>query len=123
MRYLIIFMVMVINCSFKRIEGTFHPKRFFPFSDLEVIKPEYLDVLADQITLISLVLLIALEVKEREMWLVFGLFVGRLIDYLLEGGYGWFHLYGKVISFDSLLFVIMGIILTKKLWETLKSGY
>ena len=134
-RVAIIGLAFLIWAGLSKIQGNgFVERHLFPFSDLTMIWPYYLSVLAIHLgfvcyawTLYSQETVLANLEKTSSFWdmarpqevkLAAVLVSGRLVDFVLECNHGWFGIGDYPISYDTFAFVLFGLVSLKTiLWK------
>jgi len=126
LRLIIIFLAILVKASFSKISGDgFIEYQLFPFSDLKMIWPIYLWHITFYFSFAALAWELFLqEVKYKFEIKVFALLMtGELLDFILRCNQSFFHVFGYAFSYDSFMFLVFGIILTKRLWKTSRLVY
>lgn len=115
-RLWIIFLASLIFSAFSKIQGQgFIPYDLFLFSNLKLIYPEYAwNICINIVPIAYLWTLVSQEVeKSKEMKLAAWIVTGHLIDFFLECNQGWFSIGVYAISYDTIMFISLGLVVLK----------
>ena len=115
-RLLIIFLASLVWAAFSKIHGDgFKEYALFPFSDIKMIWPIYLWNICIQIVPIAFIWTLVSQETERpkEMKIVAWIISFKMVDFVLRCNTSYFHIGDYPISYDTVVFVLLGLVLLK----------
>lgn len=119
-RLWIIFLASLIFAAFSKIQGNrFILHDLFLFSDLKLIYPEYAWNICINIVPIAYLWTLVSQETERpkEMRMAAWIVTGHLIDFLLECNQGWVSVGVYAISYDTIMFILLGLVTLKAMLD------